>query len=164
MVVVIKVTGLGKLTNAFSKYARTIPQAGRRGVYLTALHGQRVIKEEMKRAGIKQWRGKLHKSVKAVKKSKNVWEIKMLKYGEYLDRMRPHVVWLKRGRKITKWAKHRNVKGFVMRDLSSKTGKTEKGIQVKPHPFTVNSFRRINAKAKEIVERQVKNAVKKTAG
>ena len=68
------------------------------------------------------WRGKLLDSVRWEQRPRGkIGALKMLQYGLALDRMRPHFVALKRGRKITKWAKEHGIQG--------------KGVFVKPHPY-----------------------------
>ena len=143
----LEIKGIGKVINQFSNYTRTIPKAGRRGIWLLAMYGQRAMKEEAKNSGIKSWHNVLYPSIKAEKINKDTWGIKMSKEGLYLDRMKPHFVSLKRGRKITRWARSKGINAGA--------------IYVKPHPFTVNAFRRIEARAKETVEKQINDAIKK---
>jgi len=72
-----------------------------------------------KRKGL-VWTGRLIQNIKSTRKGKS-YNITMPLYGIYQDRMKPHTVALKRGRKITKWARE---KGF-----------NTKHVYVKPTPF-----------------------------
>ena len=68
----------------------------------------------------------------------------MLRSGIYLDSMSPHIVSLKRGRKITQWAKD---KGLA----------NKKHLFVRPHPF----INRIYLKHKRKLKPYVLNEIKK---
>lgn len=56
--------------------------------------------------------GRLYNSIKAKQLSKNTSTLSMAYYGGALDRAYPHWVELKRGRKITEWAKSRGFRGI----------------------------------------------------
>ncbi len=91
------------------------------------------------------WRGKLTKSIRWEQRRRGlIGNLFMLRYGIALDRMPPHYVSLKRGRKITQWAKD---KGF-----------TGRSIFVKPHPF----IDRIYSKHRPKLRKYVFNEIQKS--
>jgi len=156
MVQAVTLKRMGKVQNQFSKYTRNIPKAGMKGLYNLARFTQTVLKEEAHNAKINPWRRKLYPSIKAVPLSKSSWGVKMSKEGLYLDKMKTHAVALKRGRLITKWAKEKGRKGFIMKDGT-------RGIMVHPHPFTAKAITRVVKRAKGIVEKEVSKSIKKIA-
>ena len=76
-----------------------IPDAIRRGLG----ESSQLLATSM-RATAPFWRGKLKSSIKVEEVGNDNFHIKMYKYGAYLNKMTPHTVALKPGRKITKWA------------------------------------------------------------
>ncbi len=104
------------------------------------------LRKEVVRQGL-IWRGKLHKAIEARKVGKMRSGVFMPRYGVALDSMRPHIVALKRGRKITKWA--------------ADHGLGAGAIRVHPHPFIdVGVKRGLKGAARTVVKR-VKKALRK---
>lgn len=108
------------------------------------------VAKEIQRSIIRNklvWRGDLLRSVRSLKLKKGSYGVSMRKYGVHLDRGEPHYRSLKRGRKITQWARqsrkgifrksglssvHRKYKGGP---LSFSSGDTAGVIHVTPTPF-----------------------------
>ena len=103
--------------------------------------------------------GKLITSIRAERQTRMRSVVKMKKTGIYLDRMKPHPVWLKKGRLITQWAKEHNYKGFIMWNLSKLTGQIERGIWVKPHPFIDDAYARAFSRFDIILRNYVGKAI-----
>lgn len=130
-----------KVRNMFTGFTRTIPEGADIGARKLAKKAVSLLKKHAKMAGIKHWGGGAkqllgpNSTTRTKRIGKNNYVIIMPIHGKFLDSMRPHTVWLKRGRLITKWARDRGIKGFVMKNLSEQMGTTERGISVRPHPF-----------------------------
>lgn len=160
--IIIKVNA-NKVINMLTGYTRTIPQGGNEGIRKVAEYGTFALKDEAIKANIKPWRGVLNRSIRAVKKSKSSWVIKMAKHGVYLDSMRPHWVSLKRGRLITQWAKDRG----IIANVSGGYGEVwmypvnKRSVYVRPHPFIAHAVTRMNRKAKTIVEKEINKAIRR---
>ena len=75
------------------------------------------------------WRKKLWNSIDVRKKNRSEYWLFMVKYGVYLDRMKPHWVKLKRGRLIRRWAEDKGNDGVRLAAAS------QRSIFVRPHPF-----------------------------
>lgn len=67
------------------------------------------------------WRGKLRDSIQ-VRRRGNINRVTALGYGVALDSMKPHAVYLKRGRKVTQWSKEKRGIGSGF-------------MYVRPHPW-----------------------------
>ena len=104
--------------------------------------GARLLKESAVEAKITNWRGKLlgHKGIEARKIGRNKYGIFIPYYGIHLDRMSPHIVALKKGRLITKWAKQ-------------KLPYSGKFMRVRAHPYINRGYRRMVNYADRIVRR-----------
>ena len=132
--------------NAF-KFVRELPEETPRITNLETWNltqqGARFLIESAIRAGIKDWRSVLLKfgvGIEPRKIRKGTYGIFMPLYGVFLDSMRPHLVALKRGRNITRWAQD---------NLGRKGGL----IEVSPHPYIDAGFRRMVSQADIITNR-----------
>ena len=91
------------------------------------------------------WSGRLWESTKwmPIKPKGNKAGLKMVKYGIALDRMRPHFVSLKPGRKITMWAE-------------DKLGYKPKVLFVKPKHFIDPVIQRHSQKLKPMIQQEIR--------
>lgn len=128
----------------FPKRTRKI---GLRDAWNLTQRGARLIKESAIEAGIKDFDKKLlHGGIEPVKLREGEYGIKMPLYGLALDRQRRHWVSLKRGRKITRWAKKYGIKA--------------KAIRVRRYPFINKGYRRMLGHANIIVNRMADKIVR----
>ncbi len=102
----------------------------------------------------------LYNSVLAVKKSKKRTEIKMLKYGEYLDSAKPHFVplrfkngRLRSGSSAVKWAQSAKNSPFKNRYLPA-------GFWFKPHPWIDIAISRSLLNLPKIMKERMNKAIK----
>ena len=96
--------------------------------------------------------GGLLGSIQARRLSNSSFGVYMKQSGIYLDRMKPHYVWLKKGRLIHKWALAKGnmgVKSLAVR---------QKGIFVRPSPFVVDSIREARALLPSIIRNRLRTA------
>ena len=165
MVIAIKINvvnrqAINRVQNIIQKLPPNMEEAGFQYGKLV----QRNMRRELTAQGL-IWRRKLWNSIQARRATKTRTEVFMAREGVWLDSMKPHPVWLKKGRLITAWAndpkkglpiKH----SFVMKKLSNITGQIERGIMVKPHPWIANAMARsalgLNRIAKEHLDKTLK--------
>lgn len=107
------------------------------------------------RANAPSWTGKLKQSIKATPQGKNVFVVKMIKYGEYLDadmvpHQKSHVISLKKGRKITRWSQDKGI--FQMYGMP---------IRVHAHPFIRAPVRMELAKLRNRLRRAASRGIRK---
>lgn len=96
---------------------------------------------------IKDFTGKLlHGGIKPIKIKKGEYGIEIPLYGLALDRMKPHWVSLKPGRKITRWAKSKRIYA--------------RAIRVHRHPYVNRGYRRMLRHANIIVNRMADKIVR----
>ena len=106
--------------------------------------------------GIRPWTGYFHgmmiqQMMEPRRVSKYSYYVAIPHYIHKLDRMRPHVVALKRGRMITRWAReHLGLEGRLMSHIT-----------VHPHPFINRADRTIVRNAKRIVLSEMHKKVKR---
>ncbi len=127
----------------FRKLPKEAPRIGNLETWNLTQQGARFLIESAIRAGIKDWRRILLKFGTGISPRKirnSTYGIFMPLYGVFLDEMRPHLVALKRGRNITRWAQ-------------TKLGRKGGLIQVKPHPYRDAGFRRMLSQADIATER-----------
>ena len=98
---------------------------------------------------------KLYDSIKARKRSKYRSEVMMAYYGAYLDNMRPHLVQLKKRRRIFRWAMKKG--SADIKDIAARQG----CIFVRPHPFMYNATQRTVSKMRSILARKARQSVKR---
>lgn len=97
--------------------------------------------------------GKAWNSIKAIRRSKFVSEVKMSQRAFWLDSMRTHFVQLKMGRNIHKWALAKGsnkIKRIAMR---------EGFITVRAHPFVADSIATATRNLKSILQRHADKAL-----
>ena len=70
------------------------------------------------------WEGTLIKGMYPKRLGRGRWTVRMPKYGEALDHMRPHFTSLKKGRKMRRWFEARVGKPFP--------GKTAQWVEARP--------------------------------
>ena len=112
------------------------------GVFKTCSNIANEIRIEVIRKDL-IWTTRLHKSIRAKRFSILKSGVLVQKYGVQLDSMKPHFINLKKGRKITKWAKKKKIKA--------------KTLFVKPHPFIDAGLKRGLTKSKTIMEKEIYN-------
>ena len=142
------------IKNISIKLPREVAEAG----HDIAKTAEQLLKINLMRTSTR-WRYKIFNGTKAERMSNNRSVVKIPIKGVRLDEMRPHPVWLKRGRLITQWANERGVKGFRMNKLSKKTGQDERGIFVKPHPWIQEPIVDAIGRVRRIVKRRVDKAM-----
>lgn len=97
--------------------------------------------------------GNLINSIEARKVSKNLSVVEMDDHGLYLDRMRPHAVWLRKGSYVWEWAM---IKGNAkVKKIASRQGY----LWVEPHPFLQAATDKTSTKLNSIFERRIRNAL-----
>ena len=67
-------------------------------------------------------------------------------YGAALDHGKPHWVALKRGRKVTMWARAHDIKSNV--------------LWVRPHPYIQNGIRRVRNRAKQAIKMELNKTLR----
>lgn len=126
--------------------SKNLKKAAGNAVFKIARKTEREIRKEVIMQGL-IWRKRLRDSIKARRISGIRSAVYIVSYGIALDSMRPHVVALKRGRKITIWAREKGLKG--------------KSIVVRPHPFIQAGILRGTRRAKQIMDREISNLIKR---
>lgn len=107
-----------------------------------AKFGERALKASAKEAKIVDWRGKLQSGIEARKLSKKRFGIFIPIHGIYLDRMKPHKVWVKKGRLIYQWAQQKLPNPPLNRLMV-----------VKPHPFIDRGYNRMVARTERVANK-----------
>ncbi len=154
MVAYITVEGIGRVQKAMTGYARRIPKAGRRGVWLFANHLSKALRMTAKARGHKTT-GYLssEKGTHPRKLDKDTWAIMMPYYTHYLEKgTKRH--WIPRMYKTQLWARKHGMSFAMMRAGISGQG-------TKPHPFTAFVINRETKNLKREVEKQINDAIKK---
>lgn len=110
MVVTFKVTVNDKkvrdlINNRMTKLPDRMGEGGLR--FMKKLRGN-LQKEVVRRKLV--YKGDLYSTMYVRARSKNSSELHMRQYGVYLNEAKPHWVSLKRGRKITAWARSRGIR------------------------------------------------------
>ncbi len=113
----VSIRGLPRAIIKLRKYKNGTPIALREG---QRRWGNKLVGNMRLALQPHNWTGKTSASVRW-KQGKNKGELWIRQAGIFLDSMIPHFVALKRGRKITKWAREKGLMG--------------KGIYVRPHPY-----------------------------
>lgn len=149
----IEVKGVGQVIRNLDNYSRSIPIAGKRGVYLFANHLAAELRKEAKAKGHKNT-GYLSskKGTDVIKIGKDEWGIKMPFYTEYLETgTRPH--WIPNMAKTRLWARKHGMSFYEMRSIIHKKG-------TRAHPFTGGVINREVKKLKDKVEQQINTTIK----
>ena len=128
------------------RFSRTFPEALQRSVEEIAKNTQKELRRSISLKGL-SWTGRLREKTRARRKNKNTWELSMPQYGIYLDSMIPHFVSLKRGRKITKWARSKGIKAS--------------SLFVKPHPFIDRPMQIVSRRIRKIVDKHIRESTRR---
>jgi len=136
-----------------NRYERSIPEALSYAGGEIAFELEKELKNSITQKKL-IWTGRLLARTYAARRSKNIFEVRMPSYGVALDRMRTHWVSLKRGRKITQWAKD-NL------NLEARVLYPGKAIRVRAHPFIERPIYLVNRRIKRIVRKNMKLAMRK---
>ena len=130
---------------------KTIPEALYKSVEEIAINAQNELRNQITLKDL-NWRGMLLRRTKARRRSKGIWYVVMPEYGVAVDRMRPHWVALKKGRKITQWAQEKGLefhgKSFIYPFVSG-------SIYVRPHPFIEHSLYLVSRRIRRIVTKNL---------
>jgi hypothetical protein len=146
-----KVKGLAKLAN-LQNQVKKMPDEMGEATYQVAKYQAQNMKLGL-RQGNHIFGGNLINSIEARKVNKNQSIVEMNDEGLYLDRMKPHAVWLRKGSYVHEWAM---VKGNTnVKKIAQRQGY----IWVEPHPFIDKAtFKTLN-KLNSIFERRIRNAL-----
>ncbi len=150
MVVTIQVENRQAINNV-NRITTMFPKAVEKGVNDFGRGLQRNMKGEVTRRKL-VWTGKLHKSIRWVKK-KNGGELRMSRRGAAVDSMRPHRTWVRRGRKMHRWAMQKGNPG--VKSIAQRQG----FIFVKPHPFIQPVLQRAIARMPRDIKRRTSRTV-----
>ena len=160
----MKVTGLKETINGFKRYQTSIPNATRRGMWDLVQFGARAYKQEARNAGLKpsglSQNSLLTTGTRAEKRNKDNYVVVMPPHGMAQDHMKSHYITLKRGRKVFRWVQ--NHKNPQYRTGKSRVFRGPRGglrggfLYVSPRPFMQKAERRIVAKAKTMIQNEVR--------
>ncbi len=133
-----------KVENMVTGLITTIPKGVRLGTKAIASKYAETYLNQMPQAGIQKWTGQSFNVLRRqidnpIKSGRSGHVVVVPTTLVMLDQMRPHVVALKTGRSITRWAQTKlGLEGLVA-----------KKIVVHPHPWTVEA----NRKARRFIRR-----------
>lgn len=125
------------------------------GMFKIAKNRKRGLRFALNRTS-KRFDFKIWNSIKAKKLSNVRSVVGMAKEGFYLDDMTPHWVSLKRGRKITEWAKQEHIHPKIQAMARAGTG----AIKVYPKPFIEAGLNRSRKSTKKILDDSLNLAIK----
>lgn len=115
------------------------------------------LKRSLTTKGLR-WKHRLWKSIKVRPRSGSRYVVDMLAYGIMLDSQRPHFVTLKRGRKITQWARGNPPSNSPWSGM--KPSQLPRAIRVKPHHWIDRPLEMAAAKATEYMNQEVSKVIK----
>ena len=142
-----------KVENMMTGYQKTLPEGVRLSAKKIASKYAEVYLEQMPKSNIQKWTGRSFVTLRRQINNPIMTSNKPATYAVVvpgtliaLDRMQPHIVALKRGRSITRWAK-------------TKLGFTGKAITVHPHPWINEANRRAGRFVKKIARKEIKKKI-----
>ena len=159
--IVIEVKGIGRVTNNLNGYARNIPKAGRRGVWLFANSLSKSLRLEAKARG-HTFTGYLssEKGTHPKKIDQDTWAVVMPYYIKHIEEgTSPH--WIPRYGKTVNWARRRGMSFETFNKLMA--GKAKGGIGkggATADPFVNQVINRELKNLKKKVEEQINNTIK----
>jgi len=106
-VVEVRIEGAKTVAKYFNSLVSRLPNASREGMRKAGEGFERELRRQVLGRGL-IWNARLFQSIHWRQRG-NIGTMSVVNYGVALDAMPPHYVSLKRGRKITQWAKE---KGF----------------------------------------------------
>lgn len=156
----VKIEGLDRVSQLANRLNRRVPEVVGDSMLQIGVDTSNEIKRQLISQTKSAPRTKMASRIYPKKVSKNQVNIMMPQQADWLDRMKPHYVSLRRGRNITSWAN----KYF---GSSIKTGKSKvfqsngmfKGaIYVTPDPFVNKALNRVRARYKNRLQGVLKKA------
>jgi hypothetical protein len=145
------------------KLAGRLPKAMREEVGNANFNYSMLVRDSLRTQLMRvseRWRHNIWNGIQARKQSKFTSIVVMPQEGVWLDSMRPHWVWLKRGRLITQWAKDRGVKG----KFAYFNNAPQRLVFVRPHPFIDAGIRRSRKRLTTELRKGVRKAFRKSRG
>ncbi len=138
-----------KVEEMFRGYQTTLPKGARLGLKKIASKYAEIYLEQLSKAGIQRWTGQSANILKRqidnpIRSGQNEYVVVVPTSLVMLDQMQDHVVSLRRGRNISRWAK-------------SKLGITGGFITVHRHPWITAA----NTKARRFVKRLAEKELNK---
>jgi len=151
MVVAIQIVKGRHVMDEMGRIVKNFPEAIGEASNEFGLSLQKSLKRELTSQGL-LWTRKLHSGVKWRSVGKHGGQITMPMYGIFLDSMRTHHVKLKKGRKITRWAKDH---GTSNQELA-----LEPSIRVSAHPWLQAPINRTIKRLPEILDRHAARVIR----
>ena len=151
-----------KVENMLNGYQRTLPEAADKAarkiasMYAEFYLQQMPLATGMTGRGIQPWTGQsfsklMGQVASPVKLGKGSYGVAVDKSLIMLDSMRPHYISLKRGRKITQWAKD---------TLYPKLGYLPPAIIVRPHPWIRSANIKAGKNVRKMAEFEIDKAIR----
>jgi len=142
-----------RVENMFTGYQSTLPEGMRLGVKKIAGKYAETYLNQMRFSGIRPWTGQsfsiLERQIKnPLRIGTNEYAIVVPTTLIALDQMQSHIVALKKGRSITRWAK-------------TKLGKTGGFLFVHPHPWVNEANIKARRFIKRIAERELNKKIRR---
>lgn len=141
-----------RVENMMTGYKKTLPEGLRLSAKKIAGKYAETYLDQMPKSNIEKWTGRSFAVLRSQIKNPIMTSNRPVTYAVVvpstliaLDRMQPHVVALKRGRSITRWAQTKL--GFE--------GDALHGITVHPHPWINEANRRAKRFIKKIAKKEI---------
>lgn len=153
MTITFKVTSNGKqIASKMGDLAVRITKQVETSTFDMAVHTQKMLRRQLVENG-NIFRKRAWRSITAKKLGKNQSTVSMSQQAEWLDRMKPHWVKLKRGRVIHRWAMAKGNAG--VKAIAKRQG----SIFVRPHPFVEEGFQKSIISYNKILRKRVQKAL-----
>lgn len=134
----------------------SIPRGARLGSKKIASKYAQIYLDQMPQAGIQKWTGQsfavLRRQItNPIRTGRNEYVVVVPSTLIMLDSMRPHIVALKSGRSITRWAKAKlGLEGLVATK-----------IIVHPHPWIIEANRKARRFIRRLAEREINKKIRR---
>ncbi len=134
----------------------TIPRGLRNGGKRVASKYAEIYLRQMPIAGIRRWTGRSFAVIRRqidnpIRTGRNEYVVVVPSTLIMLDQMRPHVVALKKGRSITRWARAKlGLEGFITSHIT-----------VNPHPWTIEANKKARRFIRRLAERELNKKIKR---
>ncbi len=145
-----------KALNMVNGLITNIPKGARLGSKAIASKYAQIYLNQMPQAGITQWTGRsfavLRRQItNPIRTGRNEYAVVVPSTLIMLDSMRPHVVALKKGRSISRWAKAKlGLEGLVATKIT-----------VHPHPWIVEANRKARQFIRRLAEREINKKLRR---
>ncbi len=145
-----------RVENMLTGYRTTLPEGARLGAKAIAGKYAQTYLDQMPQAGIQKWTGRSFATLRRqvenpIRSGKNEYVVVVPDTLIMLDQMMPHVVALKSGRSITRWAKAKlGLEGLVATKIT-----------VHPHPWIQVANQRARRFIKKLAERELNKKIRR---